>query len=77
MPRPGGQRELGTYSCGTTVTEGMLLVNNAAGSGTGSGSVSVAAGAKLGGGAASRVAARPISAWAQEASWWWGKATAE
>lgn len=48
MPRPGGRRELGTYSGGTSVTEGMLLVNNAAGSGTGSGCVSVAAGAKLG-----------------------------
>ena len=38
-----------TYSGGTTVSSGTLKVNNATGSGTGSGSVSVASGAKLGG----------------------------
>jgi autotransporter-associated beta strand protein len=39
-----------TYSGGTTVSSGTLLVNNATGSGTGSGAVNVAAGGTLGGG---------------------------
>lgn len=38
-----------TYSGGTTVSAGTLLVNNTAGSGTGNGTVSVSAGATLGG----------------------------
>jgi autotransporter-associated beta strand protein len=38
-----------TYSGGTTVTAGKLLVNNSTGSGTGSGTVSVLSGATLGG----------------------------
>jgi autotransporter-associated beta strand protein len=38
-----------TYSGGTTVTNGKLLVNNASGSGTGTGMVAVAQGAVLGG----------------------------
>ncbi len=38
-----------TYSGGTTVSTGMLLVDNTTGSGTGSGAVSVASGATLGG----------------------------
>lgn len=38
-----------TYSGGTMVTAGTLLVNNSTGSGTGSGAVSVAPGAVLGG----------------------------
>jgi len=37
------------YSGGTTVSSGALLVNNTTGSGTGSGSVTVASGATLGG----------------------------
>lgn len=38
-----------SYSGGTTVSNGTLLVNNSAGSGTGTGPVSIAAGATLGG----------------------------
>ena len=38
-----------TYSGGTTVSNGTLLVNNTSGSGTGSGAVSVASGATVGG----------------------------
>jgi hypothetical protein len=38
-----------TYSGGTTVTGGLLLVNNTNGSGTGTGSVSVGAAGRLGG----------------------------
>jgi autotransporter-associated beta strand protein len=38
-----------TYSGGTTVSAGLLLVNNSTGSGTGSGAVTVASGATLGG----------------------------
>jgi autotransporter-associated beta strand protein len=38
-----------TYSGGTTVTAGTLLVNNTSNSGTGTGAVTVATGAKLGG----------------------------
>ena len=38
-----------TYTGGTTVSVGTLLVNNASGSGTGTGAVSVASGATLGG----------------------------
>ncbi len=38
-----------TYTGATTVSEGVLLVNNASGSGTGTGSVLVESGAKLGG----------------------------
>ena len=38
-----------TYSGGTALTNGTILVNNASGSGLGSGSVSVASGATLGG----------------------------
>lgn len=38
-----------TYSGGTTVNAGALLVNNASGSGTGSGAVSVLAGGTIGG----------------------------
>ena len=38
-----------TYSGGTTIASGTLLVNNTSGSGTGSGTVEVAAGGKLGG----------------------------
>ena len=38
-----------SYSGGTTVSKGLLLVNNAAGSGTGSGAVTVNAGGTLGG----------------------------
>ena len=39
----------GSYSGGTTVFNGTLLVNNSTGSGTGSGAVTVASGATLGG----------------------------
>ncbi len=38
-----------TYTGGTTVSSGTLLVNNTVGSGTGSGAVSIASGATLGG----------------------------
>jgi rhamnogalacturonan endolyase len=38
-----------TYSAGTTISGGMLLVNNATGSGSGAGSVTVASGGTLGG----------------------------
>jgi len=38
-----------TYGGGTTVSNGILLVNNATGSGTGSGAVTVVSGATLGG----------------------------
>jgi alpha-L-rhamnosidase len=38
-----------TYSGGTTVSAGLLLVNNTTGSGTGAGAVTVASGATLGG----------------------------
>ena len=38
-----------TYSGGTTISDGTLLVNNTTGSGTGTGPVAVSAGAKLGG----------------------------
>jgi autotransporter-associated beta strand protein len=38
-----------TYSGGTTVSSGVLIVNNATGSATGSGAVTVASGATLGG----------------------------
>lgn len=38
-----------TYSGGTTVSNGRLLVNNSTGSGTGSGAVSVTPGGTLGG----------------------------
>ena len=41
--------EASTYSGGTTVSNGMLLVNNVTGSGTGAGAVTVASGATLGG----------------------------
>jgi autotransporter-associated beta strand protein len=47
-----------TYSGGTTVSEGTLLVNNTDGSGTGTGSVTVASGAVLGG---SGLIAGPVS----------------
>jgi len=39
-----------TYTGGTIVSEGTLLINNASGSGTGTGAVTVASGAALGGG---------------------------
>ncbi len=43
-------RAANTYSGGTVVAEGTLRVNNATGSGTGSGAVTVRSGAQLGGG---------------------------
>jgi len=45
----GGDQDGYGYTGGTTVNAGTLLVNNTAGSGTGSGAVTVASGATLGG----------------------------
>lgn len=43
-------RAANTYTGGTTVAEGILLVNNASGSGTGTGNVTIRSGGALGGG---------------------------